>query len=890
MLLFRYRITYKGLEHLNKETLNKPGGVLFLPNHPTAFIDPVIVCLGVWHKFPVRPMVIDYMYNKPVVNIGMRLINALPVPNFYEGSNSFKKKKIEGMMETVVHDLKAGDNFLVYPAGRLKATGMEEIGANSAAHRLVQEVPEANVVLVRIKGLWGSSFSKALTGKTPSMSATVLKGIKIVLKNLIFFTPKRDVTIEFVPVPADFPRQAPRLEFNKYLENWYNQPDGLSDQKAGDSLIFVSYSCFKEELPELNKPKATQDDTIKWDKIPAQVKDKVTAELARIASVDKSLITKEKGLGTDLGLDSLDIAELHAFLHDQFDVTGVPIHELTTVGKTWAIASKQITFKEGPEEDGQPQLANWFKPVPKKRCTVAPGETIPEIFLNNCARMGSQIACGDARSGILTYPQFKLRALLLAEYIRHLPGDYIGILLPASVPAFVCVLACQIAGKIPLMVNWTIGPRHLESVVQLSNVQVVLTSWAFIDRLDNVDFNGIDDRMVMLEDVRKEFGLFSKLNALYWSKRSTQAIMKHFNIDGISKHDPAVLLFTSGTESMPKGVPLSHANLLSNHRDALQLVEIFSTDCMYGFLPPFHSFGLSFGGLLAFVAGIKICFSPDPTNGNQLIKTFDKWGVSIFCSAPTFVKNMLKAATQEQLKNLRLCITGAEKTPPELIMQMEAFGKKECLSEGYGITECGPVLTLNVPGKPIVGVGKPLPSVQIKVVHPETYQPLPIGEQGMIIAKGSNIFSGYLNADLHSPFIEFDGEKWYVTGDLGFLDEQNNLTISGRKKRFIKIGGEMVSLSAIENALLGIAAKQKLSLESDGPTIAICAKEKGGEKPHIYLFTKFHTNVEEANEVLKQSGFSNLVKISSVIVLDDIPVMGTGKINYRQLESEYTRI
>lgn len=885
MLLFRYRIKFKGLENLNSQTLNKPGGVLFLPNHPTAFIDPVVVTLGVWHQYPVRPMVIDYMYNKPGVNFAMRLINALSVPDFSEGSNSYKKKKIEGMMQTVIHDLKKGDNFLVYPGGRLKNTGIEEIGANSAAHRLVQEAPETNVVLVRIKGLWGSSFSKALTGKTPSMFATVLHGIKIVLKNFIFFTPKREITVEFVPAPANFPTQAPRLEFNKYLENWYNQPDGLSDQKAGDSLIFVSYSCFRDEFPALNIPKPSQEENIKWNKIPAEIKEKVNGELARIACVDKSAITQEKGLGTDLGLDSLDIAELHAYLHDQFDVTGVPIHELTTVGKTWAIAAKQITFKESAEEVQQPILAKWFKPLPPRRCSVAPGETIPEIFLNNCARLGGQVSCGDTRSGVLTYSEVKLRTILLAEYIRTLPGVYIGVLMPASVPAYLCVLACQLAGKIPLMVNWTIGPRHLESVVQLSKVQVVLTSWAFIDRLDNVDFNGIDDKLKMLEDVRHEFGPLKKLNALYWSKRSTQAILKHFGTDKKSKNDIAALLFTSGTESMPKGVPLSHENLLSNHRDALNLVGIYSSDCMYGFLPPFHSFGLSLGGLLAFVAGIKICFSPDPTNGSQLVHMFDKWGVTVFCSAPTFVKNMLKAATKEQLKNLRLCITGAEKTPPELVMQMESIGKKESLSEGYGITECGPVLTLNVPGNPIIGVGKPLPSVQIRIVHPESFTPLPVGEQGMIIAKGSNIFSGYINPDIQSPFIEFEGEKWYITGDLGFLDRENNLTISGRKKRFIKIGGEMVSLSAIENALLGIAAKKKEALEADGPTVAICATEKGGEKPQIYLFTKFHTNTEEANEVLKESGFSNLVKINSVFVVDDIPVMGTGKINYRLLEA-----
>jgi acyl-CoA synthetase (AMP-forming)/AMP-acid ligase II/1-acyl-sn-glycerol-3-phosphate acyltransferase/acyl carrier protein len=875
------------LENLNPKTLNKPAGILFLPNHPTAFIDPVVVTLGLMDKFPVRPMVIEYMYYNPLFNIFLRLVNAVPVPDFTDGNNSLKRKKNDKMMQSLVADLKNGDNFLIYPAGSLKQTALEEIGANSAVHKLVQDVPEANVVLVRIKGLWGSSFSRAFTGKTPSIAHVIWNGIKTVFKNFIFFTPKRSIVVEFVPAPADFPYKASRLEFNRYLERWYNQPDGLSDQKAGDSLVLVSYSAFKNEVLELYKPKAVKEEKIKLDLIPQKVKEKVVAEIARIGCIDAGKITPELDLATDLGLDSLDVAELHAFLHHQFEVSGVPAYELTTVGKTFAIAAKQITFKENGEEPFTVNLKKWFEAGPKTRCQLAEGETIPEVFLNSCQRMGSKAACGDLRSGVLTYSQLKMRALLLADYIRTLPGDYIGILLPSSVPAYVCVLACQLAGKIPLMVNWTIGPRHLESVVKLSNVQAVLTSWAFVDRLDNVDFNGIDERMVMLEDVRASFGLFKKLKSLYWSKRSTKAILNHYPQK--TKEDTAVLLFTSGTESMPKGVPLSHRNLISNQTDALSLVEITSDDIMYGFLPPFHSFGLSYGGLLGLLAGIRICFSPDPTNGKQLIENIEKWGVTAFCSAPTFVKNMLKSAKKEQLAKIRLCLTGAEKTPPELISMMESFGKKGCLFEGYGITECGPVLTLNVPGEPIVGVGKPFPSVQIRVVDQETYAPIPLGEQGMIIAKGPNIFSGYLNG-LKSPFIELEGSQWYITGDLGFLDQENHLTISGRKKRFIKIGGEMISLAAIENVVFDLAHNKNWLSDTEGPAVAVSAKEEAGEKTKIYLFTKFHTTAEEVNHLLKLSGFSNLVRISSVIELNEIPIMGTGKINYRLLEAEHCTV
>ncbi len=886
---FRYRITVKGLENLTPDKLNRSGGILFLPNHPTVFVDPSLVTLAVWPKFPVRPMIVEYMYYKPVVNRAAKLLDALPMPSFSSGSNSLKRKKGEKALQTITTDLRKGDHFLIYPGGRLKQTAIEEIGSNSAVHRIINEVPEANIVLVRIKGLWGSSFSRALTGKTPPMMQTVYHGLKVILKNLIFFTPKREVTIEFVPAPKDFPYDAPRLELNKYLENWYNQPDGLSDQKVGDSLALVSYSRWKEELPDLYTPEASKEEEINLDKIPDEIKSNVIAHIAKIADMEPGQVKPEMMLTNDVGLDSLDIAEVISYLHEQFDLANVPVHEITTVSKTIAIAAKQIVYTDVSEEDEQQDISKWHEPQSThRRCQLAKGDTIPEVFLNNCARMGKEIACADDRSGILTYPQLKLRAIVLAEYIKTLPGDYIGILLPASVAAYVCVLACQLANKVPLMVNWTIGPRHLESVVELSKVQVVLSSWAFIDRLDNVDFNGIEDQLKMLEDLRGEIGLWHKIKAKFLSWRSPQSILKHFGIDKASKDDTAALLFTSGTESMPKGVPLSHNNIMSNQRDSLDRIEVTSDHCVYGFLPPFHGFGLSYGGLLSLLAGMRIAFSPDPTNGKQLANGFEKWGISIVCSAPTFVKNLLKSAKIEQLKTLRMCLTGAERTPPELFHQMDAVGKKGTISEGYGITECGPVLTINQPGKPNMGVGKPLPSVEICIVHQESHEPIPQGSQGMILARGPNVFSGYLNHGLTSPFTTINGKQWYITGDLGHLDEDGNLFISGRKKRFVKIGGEMISLAAIESALLHSALEKKWDIDPEGPSLAVCAKEEAGEKTKVFLFTKFSTSPDEVNQVLKESGFSNLVKISSVIKQDDIPIMGTGKINYRQLETSLT--
>ena len=379
--------------------------------------------------------------------------------------------------------------------------------------------------------------------------------------------------------------------------------------------------------------------------------------------------------------------------------------------------------------------------------------------------------------GIQTYSFMKLRCILLAEKLKKLPGPYIGIMLPASVAANLLILATQLAGKIPLMINWTVGPRHLESVVQLSKVEHVISSWAFIDRLENVDLNGVDEKILMLEDIVREVTFLDKLQAAIRSKRSTKSLLKLFGIDKKTGEDQAVLLFTSGTESMPKGVPLTHNNILTNQRAALAAVPIYSDDVIFGILPPFHSFGFTVTGMLELLAGIRIFYYPNPTDGKRLATEFARWGITIMVGAPTFIKGMLKVATAEQIKTMRLCVTGAEKATPDMFQMLEERGKPDILLEGYGITECAPILTMNPPGAAHKGVGKALPGIQLCIVDPDTEKVLKSGERGLILAKGPNVFNGYLNPGLASPFTEINGERWYKTGDLGNLDQEGNLTI-----------------------------------------------------------------------------------------------------------------
>lgn len=884
----RYRVHVKGLDKLNKENLSKSGGILFLPNHAAVFVDPAMILLALFTRYHVRPLVVDYMYETPVVKNVMKALEAVSIPDFDFSSNVLKIKESEKALEYIKKALKKGDNFLIYPAARTKDSPLEEVGGSSGVFSIIQDVPEANIVLVRIAGLWGSSFSRCYTGSPPPLFTTILNSVKTIFKNLIFFVPKRDITITFEPAPADFPFLGSKKEINRYLENWYNLPDGLTKQDGkypGDSLVRVSYSRWKEELLEPYREDKKYEEKIDLTKVSESVRQKVFRELARLSNHQEALIHSSLHLHQDLGLDSLDAAQMALFLHQEFRVPIAPPMELQTVLICLGIASKQIKIE--PKYDETPvDLAEWLKPVPHNRLFLEPGDTIPELFLKICEKKGNAVMAVDRAVGVITYARFKLGVIVLAEKIQKMPGQYIGVMFPASIAAFMVILAIQMAGKIPMMVNWTIGSRHLEAMMQISKAQVVISSWRFIDRLGNTDLKGIDENLVMLEDLRKHITLKDKLKGLFLSKRSPEKIFEKMGLKNLKKEDLAVLIFTSGTESLPKGVPLTHHNLLTNIKSGMEHLELYEDDVMLGMLPPFHSFGFTVSGFLPILTGFKIAFSPNPTDGTKIAHDFADFKATIILGAPTFLRSFLNASTLETLKTLRLCVSGAEAAPIELIKELQDFGKDKCFVEGYGITECSPIICGNILGKENRGVGWPLNCYETMIVNVETHQEVKHGETGLLLVRGPSVFSGYLNPGLDSPFIEVNGKTWYNTGDLGYFDEEGRFIISGRTKRFVKISGEMISLNALELAVHQIAMNKNW-FEPDQESVsiaAVCAKEVPGEKTKVYLATTIEVDSDLINDAMRQAGFSTLMRFSKVVHLSFIPLLATGKINYRLVE------
>lgn len=874
----RYKIEIKGLENIDDQKFKKRGGVLFLPNHP-AHVDPIMIGIHLWSKREYRPLAIEYMYNQKIVHSFMQLMKALPIPNFESSVNDIKLKKAEQVMQIMIRGLKRGTSFMLYPAGRLKHTGKEVIGGASAAHRLLQECPEANVVLIRTTGLWGSRFSRALTGQSPNFMKQVKEGVFCILKNFFFFAPRRRVVIEFCLEPNDFPRKGSRVELNRYLENWYNQyQSDIGTVVTEEPLTLVSDSFYKKSFPNIEYTEKRKK-ILESLQITPEMEKIICDQIAKLSGQKNEQIKNEMSLSLDIGLDSLDIAQLVVFISDQFDVGEVHPEDLDTVQDALEVAAgREKSVRIDPEEEKE---VIWPKEE-RLEPGIPSGKTIQEAFFNICDHMGDHAACGDDLVGILSYKKMKLAVLALSSEIKKLSGERIGIMLPASAGAYITILACLVAKKTPVMLNWTLGPKYLNHMVEVTGIKVVLSSWKFLERLTYVEVGDLAKKVHLLEKIKKKISFSQKLKALVLSKLSSDKLIKSLNLNSVKEKDPCVILFTSGTESTPKGVPLSHKNVLSNQRSGIQCVGVNKDDIFFGILPPFHSFGFSVAGLLPLLMGIRVAYYPDPTDSHGLAKGIQRWRVTIFCSAPSFLKSLLQVAKKRELKTLRLLVTGAEKASQELFDKVADLGEGRWLLEGYGITECAPIVCLTRSGQKAIGVGKVIPGVTIRTIHPETKEPLAPHQEGELCVAGPNVFSGYLDKE-KDPFIQIDNVKFYRTGDIGHVDEEGNLILSGRMKRFAKIGGEMISLRALEETIhKGLKDK---GVASDKAQVSVVASEKTATKAFLVLFTSQAIEPKEVNHMLKAEGFSRIVKISQVYHLEEIPLMGSGKVDYRRLQS-----
>jgi acyl-[acyl-carrier-protein]-phospholipid O-acyltransferase/long-chain-fatty-acid--[acyl-carrier-protein] ligase len=475
-------------------------------------------------------------------------------------------------------------------------------------------------------------------------------------------------------------------------------------------------------------------------------------------------------------------------------------------------------------------------------------------------------------------------AAALSRYLRkEFPGEgRIGIVLPASKGAMLANLAIVLAGKVPVGLNFTSGRAAIESSCRRANLRVAISATPFMQRLGDFPW---PERVLKLDELMPDL----KSQIVRWLIMSilapTRMLLRLLQIPKHGGHAEALLLFTSGSSGEPKGVVLSHRNLLGNVAQFNVLLDAMKEDAILASLPFFHSFGSTVTLWYPLVEGVRIVTTPNPLESAKNAALIERYKITLLLAAPTFLRGYLRKAEPAQFRTLRLIITGAEKLPLDLAKTFEQkFGKH--VFEGYGLTETAPVVSVNLPepipkkpGDPVqpssrVGsVGKMAPGIAAEIREPETDRKLSLHETGMLWLRGPNIFEGYLHDPERTAEVLRDG--WFKTGDIGRFDEDGFLYIEGRLSRFSKIGGEMVPHEAIEQKI--IAALGFDDQSERVMAIVGVADESKGEA--LVLLASVDVDLAELRSKLNEAGVPNLWIPKKVCRVESIPVLASGKLD-----------
>jgi long-chain-fatty-acid--[acyl-carrier-protein] ligase len=857
LFALRYKIRVIG----KAEVFAKPGPYLIMPNHP-AFTDPPNLTLHLWPTFLMRPLLLESNFNNPVLAPFGWLLRAIKMPDIVRASAA-DRARAEAAVGEVIASLKAGENVILWPSGRLSRDGSERLGGARTAADVLAAVPNVTVVLARTRGLWGSMFSWA--DGEPSIMGGLIRGLAIWAANLFVFAPRRRITVTLQAFRTDERPEPTRAAINLWLEKWYN-----ADVPREAPTYVPRHFLFSPSTHEFPPPPPPAEYDV------SRVKPETKAAVAQIVAekLQRPLTDRENVGETtfmQLGIDSLDAMELTVAVEQRFGFSSDAM--ATALGGLWALA-------EGLQEKAPPKPApaGWLEPVQDTSPLSIPGETVAEAFLNQAFARKSMLIVADDMAGGVTYEKLIVGASAMAARFRDIPDANVGLMLPASVACDLAFVGLHLAGKLPVVLNWTTGPGNLAHAAKTAKLSRVVTSKVFVDRVQ-IQVPGA--QFLFLEDVRAGMGKFELLRRLI-GVRLFGGWLKARLLSGLARdpHQPAVVLFTSGSEKAPKAVPLTHANIIEDQRACLKALKVGRNQSALGFLPMFHSFGLTVTGLLPLFVGVRIVHHPDPTDASALVRKIASYKPTLLAGTPTFVSYILDRAKQGELDSLRIIIVGAEKCPQGVFDKARTMAPHAEVLEGYGITECSPVVSVNRPGNAKPGtIGDPLPGVDVCVVDLESKAVLPRGQRGMLHVAGPTVFPGYLGYDGPSPFEEVDGKRWYVTGDLAELDASGAIVFHGRLKRFLKAGGEMISLPALEEPFA-----KKYPPTDAGPRVAV----EGIETPagrRIVLFTSEPLDLREANALLLEEGFRGVMRLDEVRRLDKIPVLGSGKTDYKVLRA-----
>ena len=472
---------------------------------------------------------------------------------------------------------------------------------------------------------------------------------------------------------------------------------------------------------------------------------------------------------------------------------------------------------------------------------------------------------------------------LARRWRGRLRGKRVGVVLPPGAGATITNLALVLLDRIPVNLNFTAGEEALRRSMKTAEIDTVITAAAMRQKVKDFPW---PEKVI---DVRRELRELGKLRVLCWA---VFARFSPLNIVAMMLGTPRIggrkeagLLFTSGSSGWPKGVPLSHANILGQ-TSQINETGLLSKDrhLVLSNLPVFHSFGFTVTMWYLLLEGIPYVTVPTPLEIKKNAEAIDEEQVTVVFSTPTFLRPWLRKVDKGQIDTLEFIITGAEKLPGTF---RETFEKTfdTPLLEGYGLTETSPVVSVNLPERLVKedrptqkkgSVGRPLPGVHVKTVHPDSHDDLPAGEQGILCLRGVNIFEGYLAMPEENKD-RFQG-PWLVTGDIGRVDEEGFLFIEGRVSRFSKIGGEMVSHASVEDSI-----REALGWEGEeDPEIMILAEEVENKGESLVLLSTKEIKTEDLRQRLREHKLPNLYVPKRVQVVEEIPKLVSGKYDLRK--------
>ena len=521
-----------------------------------------------------------------------------------------------------------------------------------------------------------------------------------------------------------------------------------------------------------------------------------------------------------------------------------------------------------------------------------------EVIFDRLKEVSSNMIFADSTGLQLSGHRFLTASILFKDLLKkELKEQNIGLLLPSTAAGAFTNYSILMMGKTIVNLNYTSEINSLKSSILNAQIKTIVASRKFIERLENkgIKIKEILDivEVIYLEDLKEKIskikGIFTYLSV----KLMPSFLLKLVHLSKTSKDDTVLILFSSGSEGTPKGVELSGDNILGNSQQIANIINANDEDIIVGSLPLFHAFGIVVTTFLPLIEGIKCVAHPDPTDGLGLGKLVSQYKATIMTGTSTFFRLYTKNTKVHPLmfESLRLTVAGAEKLREDVRYDFKKkFGKD--ILEGYGTSETSPVATCNLPdvlapdftvqvGNKIGTVGMAIPGTNVKIVDPLTFEELATNQEGMILISGIQVMKGYLNDELKTSQVikKLKGRTYYITGDKGKLDEDGFLTIVDRYSRFAKLGGEMISLGAVEEKISRII---NLNEDSSVDFIATAIEdEKKGEKIVLLISNvneEFVKNIEE--KIL--ATFDNKLMIPSIIkIVNEIPKLGTGKKDFK---------